>query len=177
MATKANADAVHDAEEESTSYTTEMLIAHAAPLGAVWAFAIVADSRNDPGLLDAFGATAGTTLVLTPPIVHAAHGNWGRGAASLGINMAAWIPGFLTMMLGVSQHCDNADMLASKCDYRVFKKTAVIHTCFSGLATFADLAMADVGSIEPKRTVRQPKIQGGLEAVRGGLMIGARGVF
>lgn len=174
MATKANADVVHDAEEEgAASYKTEMVIAHAAPLGVMWATAIVSDGKSNGAYFTAFGLTL-PPVILTPPIVHAWHANWGRSAASLGLNLVSVIPGWVTMWTFVLDPCDER---GTRCDDHKFQKTAAVHTVFNGLAMLADIAMAD---IEPKRqatSARGAVVQPAVSTFSGGIMFGAQGVF
>lgn len=158
---------------QSASYTTEILIAHAAPLSVMWATAIVSDGKSNGAYFTAFGLTL-PPLILTPPIVHAWHEEWGRSAASLGINFVAAIPGWATMWIFVLEPCEER---GTRCGEHKFKKTAAVHTFFSGLATLADIAMADVGPSDSKTRVEKAGIQGDVISVPGGLMLGARGVF
>lgn len=130
---------------EDPSYKTEILIAHAAPLGLMWGTAIVADGKRDGAYFTAFGLTL-PPLILAPPVVHAAHGNWGRSAASFGLNFVAAFPGWATMWASVLDSCDE---LRTRCDDDKFKKAAAIHTVFNGLVTLADVYLADI-SPEPK---------------------------
>lgn len=158
---------------QSASYTTEILIAHAAPLSVMWATAIVSDGKSNGAYFTAFGLTL-PPLILTPPIVHAWHDQWGRSAASLGINFVAAIPGWATMWMLVLEPCEEH---GTRCDDHKFKKTAAVHTFFSGLATLADIAMADIGPSDSKVRVEKAAIQGELIPVPGGVMLGAQGVF
>lgn len=162
--------------DSSSSYTTAMLIAHAAPLGAMWAVAIVADAKNDGEYLTPFGLTL-APVILTPPVVHAWHGNWGRSAGSFGINLAAALPGWATMWFGVLQPCTAVDEFRERCDYRIFKKTAAVHTLFGGLATLADIAMSDVEPDSSRGRAQPATIQAGVSPIPGGLMLGAQGIF
>lgn len=163
------------ASNEGGSYTTPILLAHALPLGATWATAVVADAGwgRGEGYITAFYVTLPAS-VLAPPIVHASHGNWGRGAASFGINVVASIPGHVFFGLALVDSCGET---GRPCRHDKLTTAAAVHTVFNGLATFADLAMADV---EPKRpTTGAPRgvVQPAVGALPGGAFVGAHGLF
>lgn len=157
---------------EDPSYKTEILIAHAAPLGLMWGTAIVADGKRDGAYFTAFGLTL-PPLILAPPVVHAAHGNWGRSAASFGLNFVAAFPGWATMWASVLDPCDE---MGTRCDDDKFKKAAAVHTVFNGLVTLADIYLADI-SPEPKPREAATIVQPGISPTSGGLMLGVGGVF
>lgn len=156
---------------ESTSYKTEILIAHAAPLGLMWTLAIVGDEKGDGDYFTAFSLTL-PPLILAPPVVHAWNGNWGRSAASFGINLVAAAPGWMIMWNLVLDPCEET---GARCDDQILKKSATVHTVFSGLATLADVIMADT---EPKpRVTSGAVVQPTLSPLDGGMLFGAQGVF
>lgn len=163
------------ASTEDESYTTPMLLAHAVPLGATWATAIVADANRGKGeaYITAFYVTLPAS-VLAPPVVHAWHGNWGRGAASLGLNLVASIPGHMFFGLALVDSCDET---GRPCRHDTLKTAAAVHTVFNGVATFADVAMADREPKQPTTGAPRVVVHPAVSALPGGVFLGAHGVF
>jgi hypothetical protein len=136
-APRAGADAPSDdAPSETVWYGWQTLTADAASI-ALAGLSLASDGR---GSEQAFGVTAVSAFVLGAPIIHAAHGNWGRGAGSLGLRVGMPALGLVVGVLvgsalprsntGTPSDVDNA---LSNVAYGALVGTLVAAACASAI--------------------------------------------
>lgn len=171
------ADATRDEKVEVESYETAMLLSHAIPLASFWTLAVIGDSGDRAVYVFPLLVNS-TAMAITPPIVHASHGNFGTGLVSLPINVLFAAPGWYATAWSVSyKDCRNPDGSWRNCDTTNFAVAGLVHTVLQPIAAMIDMSMAT--KEKPREIVGgAPFVQAGVGPLPGGgVTLGAYGAF
>ncbi len=90
-----------------TSYRNEILVASALGVGAFLAGGLAEEpGGGDTEASDTLFAIGGIGMMFAPPVIHFAHGEYARGAGSLGLR---WLGGSLGIAAAMAIHTCNSE--------------------------------------------------------------------